>query len=768
MMNGRIGHLHCRYRIIGGRGSAGASPATLDHLARERVIESYAEALSSVLGDTAAVYVVRRVEVPRWFAAKADLSNPRLARRWGERMAAAVLRHIAGKERESDNIVSFTDQADYVAHFIADLMEGVAWDRWFYGAFSSLRPLSTGEALRRVLIDNREHLSAILGCLHRDRTLDKALSLIGARACRTIWGALRDEGLHSISTADGASLRPTFAGALELIDRLELWAQPRRDGEAMFRDYLATKPFEADWRDRRGLAAAIFDALSFFAARGYLRRMSAPLNEDFLAQLDRALAEFDWADADWLRTALPDLIRGATAPPSDLPARPAGLGATPRQRELIADLVATLRERELSLDLDETEVAANALKLYAALIARSPRWADDPAATGMIRQTLAAWSRLRPQRSIAETMHRLRERDIAGALRTLPEASRSGAEAAFKFLSALGDQAQALIGRLAEIDRKTAPAISAPLSETGVETDCAGVALLLRAMADARLPALVEASGFSATESLTPLSATLLALGRRWSKGPAQSSVDAGLSLMAGLRQPPAYDQLREAWSKATATDCLRFQSALLGVLAGSHFAQTSTLRLFRIAIEDGLEAVVAGDETATLWPMGRVIESNTEVAPVIADLLDAWVASAGQTPSAIIADDSLDWISDLRLEADAVHQAGRQALLEARGALGEGRLGLPEVDLTMALAAAALLRMWARWLRQFADSSVPYLLDNFIHRRGRVSLDDDMLWVEIERRPLDIVIEMAGYTADLERVAWLGGRSVRFRVMGQ
>jgi hypothetical protein len=42
------------------------------------------------------------------------------------------------------------------------------------------------------------------------------------------------------------------------------------------------------------------------------------------------------------------------------------------------------------------------------------------------------------------------------------------------------------------------------------------------------------------------------------------------------------------------------------------------------------------------------------------------------------------------------------------------------------------------------------------------------MLWVEIERRPLDIVIEMAGYTADLERVAWLGGRSVRFRVMGQ
>jgi hypothetical protein len=122
------------------------------------------------------------------------------------------------------------------------------------------------------------------------------------------------------------------------------------------------------------------------------------------------------------------LLRGAIAPPSDLPARPARWGATPRQRELIADLVAALHEREISLDLDETDVAANALKLYAALIARSPRWADDPAATGMIRQALAAWASLRPQGSIAETMRRLRERDIAGALQTLPETSRSLAQ----------------------------------------------------------------------------------------------------------------------------------------------------------------------------------------------------------------------------------------------------------------------------------------------------------------------------------------------------
>ncbi len=47
--------------------------------------------------------------------------------------------------------------------------------------------------------------------------------------------------------------------------------------------------------------------------------------------------------------------------------------------------------------------------------------------------------------------------------------------------------------------------------------------------------------------------------------------------------------------------------------------------------------------------------------------------------------------------------------------------LGLPEADLTITLTAIALLRLWARWLRQFGDSSVPYVLKNFVRRAGRI-----------------------------------------------
>jgi hypothetical protein len=114
-----------------------------------------------------------------------------------------------------------------------------------------------------------------------------------------------------------------------------------------------------------------------------------------------------------------------------------------------------------------------------------------------------------------------------------------------------------------------------------------------------------------------------------------------------------------------------------------------------------------------------------------------------------------------------AAHRAGNVGLLAALAALEAGRLGLPETDLTLALTAMALLRLWARWLPQFAASSIPYLLENFIRRSGRVSMDERRIFVELDSLPLDVVIELAGYTAPLARVAWLNNRTVEYQLRG-
>ncbi len=75
----------------------------------------------------------------------------------------------------------------------------------------------------------------------------------------------------------------------------------------------------------------------------------------------------------------------------------------------------------------------------------------------------------------------------------------------------------------------------------------------------------------------------------------------------------------------------------------------------------------------------------------------------------------------------------------------------------------ALLLKGWARWLPGLAHSSTGYLLDNFICRPGTIILGKQRIIADLERRPLDEILKLAGYLADTPPVAWLENRSVRY-----
>jgi hypothetical protein len=80
-----------------------------------------------------------------------------------------------------------------------------------------------------------------------------------------------------------------------------------------------------------------------------------------------------------------------------------------------------------------------------------------------------------------------------------------------------------------------------------------------------------------------------------------------------------------------------------------------------------------------------------------------------------------------------------------------------------MSLLAGWILRAWARWIHGFAKSSTDFLLDSFVRRPGRLSILRDSIVVEIGPRPLDVVLEIAGYLDPVERVEWLSNRKVIF-----
>ncbi len=109
----------------------------------------------------------------------------------------------------------------------------------------------------------------------------------------------------------------------------------------------------------------------------------------------------------------------------------------------------------------------------------------------------------------------------------------------------------------------------------------------------------------------------------------------------------------------------------------------------------------------------------------------------------------------------------GQSALLDAMASVKGGRLGCLSADLFLDIVATLVVRVWARWMKRFSNSSVPYLLENFIRRPGRIRVHGADVEIELARRPLDVILEMAGYTADYEQASWLGARRITYRLTG-
>jgi hypothetical protein len=82
-------------------------------------------------------------------------------------------------------------------------------------------------------------------------------------------------------------------------------------------------------------------------------------------------------------------------------------------------------------------------------------------------------------------------------------------------------------------------------------------------------------------------------------------------------------------------------------------------------------------------------------------------------------------------------------------------------VDLT----ADALLRIWVRWLRGFEQSSIPFLLEQFVRRPGTIVERPDGVMVRLSGRPLDIVLKMSGYFRPIEVLPGTTGRRIEFAV---
>jgi hypothetical protein len=644
---------------VGGYGAAGAV-RRLDRLAGGGVLDACGEALEAAFADDPAVYVVKSVRGRAWLGPLDGREDAELARRWGAHLATAVTRTIERDRGDGANVVRFEDQAEYVVRFVVDLVGGEAWSRWFYGPFTALRSRPIGDALAGVLLEHRPILPRIVELLHRGRCLEEVLRALDPASRRRIW----TEGMAGRLELGRGEARPLVVAALGVIDGLGIWKGPPPSADAVLDGYLGTSPEVPDWGDPRRMADAVLEVVRWLSGRGNLAPPTS--GEDVGALIGEALHGIDWVDAARLAAGVRSTLGEArpSSPPSALP--PRGAVRTPALREALA-AIRTVFDGSVRMDAVEPDSSANALRLYAALIARDQRWRDDPGVTGLIESILGAWASARRSAGPGHALQWIRE--------SLSRASE-GAD------PALGSPAQA-VGSILEFGQPGIEIIevlegAVAHSIQSLATDCAGLFLLVRAISDARLIGLAERVGlFSSADA--GAASLLMGVGLRWAgrAGQCGGRVDRGLAWLSGsMEEPPTLAAIGRAWA---------------GVPENAHRALREAL------LADSPEGGTAFQRTSR----------------------------------------SMRW----------------------------GRLGNREADQTTLLAAGVLLRRWARWLPGFGESSAQFLLDRFIRRRGRLSLEGNCLIVALEPRSLDVVAEMAGYLAPAEGVPWLGGRTVDIQI---
>lgn len=774
-MDGRIKHLRSHYRLFGAPETTRDLSSRLDRVMANGVLPCFEDSLERSLPDDESVYIVRRVEAKMTLVVGERVTDSALARSWGACLARSILRCIAADHSDGGNLIRFENQADYVAHYLVALLKGTQHGAWFYHAFSELTALDRESAIKRTLLDNRVHLPAILRYVHLYGALDWLLSTLDAETRRVLWSA-------DVEQPDELELdRPLFIMALQFVDQLEGWARMPRDAQDLFRDYLETGVPPADWRDPRSLAVSIFEMLRFLFVRGYLIQ-SVARSTEFRPRLVKALEGFEWLDRAWLTAALNDLL-SRNEERMGMPIRRLGGPPTPRQLELLSNIASALSEAgALS---DAVDSATVALKLLALLEARSPGWADDAAARGLLQNLVTVSSAMKHAAARSEFLDRLRCGDVDGALQFLDRLRRGDVDGALRSLSSdqiipvrdacrliasLGEPALALVEKLA--------GDSTPDSMGDVESGAAGVSLLLRSILDACLPSLVVKEAYPPNSELPHLSMLLLLIGMRLGGNYAvvNDRVDEGLCLLAGLGQPVKPEALRACWSDCEPSDHVRFQKTFLGMMAGQRLIQPETMHVFGVELATGVRGLVAGDASGGVWPLGRVIETEAEIAGVVRDWKMAWKEAAGIEPRLVAGDPVISSMLGREelvslatdQEVQAAHNSGQADLLSAMNILEQGQTGRPDLDLTIAIVTCLLLRIWARWLRGFSTSSVSFLVEKFMRRPGRLRLYRDGLVVELERGPLDIVIEMAGYLCELDQVPWIPGGRVRFLLRGE
>lgn len=518
-----IDRLHLDVRIPSARPEWHALAPQLAHLARERLAPACAQQSALPPGDPG-VYLIERIELD--LACDGHTLTDygfvdQLAQAIGQKLHSALGQPAAGP-----GVLRFASEAAFLATFLADLLRGQAWERWYYRCFAPLRALPTGQLATQLLSEDGLRGHEALIALAQRGSLDRLLVELSDDQARLL--------LERCLLPPGQPELLIGGAGLAWVQALTHLLQARAPGDL------------ARWA---GARAGLWLYLALVGARpelgpdtwlaGFIAGL-LQLHQALAAHPQRALvlAALGAGDA---RAALRVLAASAPAQATALLAALLRVAGPPASAALLGLLAAR----------QPTDAAS----------APTPP-ALDPGLRDFARELRAAVPALAGAPGLADFLALLAADDLAAAVEWLRRHAPTQQVPLDHCAARLRALRQA--HRADELAGQLAAALQAPAGQptaapgTTASTLFGGIFLLAPAIERLGLAAWLAGCPYPPPSDQPAEKAGLLlfllglqALGARWAQ---QGLHDTGLAWLAGLDQPPAREVL-EAYAEQVAAD---------------------------------------------------------------------------------------------------------------------------------------------------------------------------------------------------------------------
>ncbi len=211
-----IERLCCNYIVPDRVQNASGIKEKLDNVAGGLLAQECDRVLSHRSSDDSSIIFIRHLRID-FVLNTYRLDDMAIARQWGERISSTILSALANRI-DGNNIIIFPGNADYIAGFLVDLLNGVAWQKWYYQGLEHLRKFDNRGAIKELLCHERKIVEDILLGVVEEKCLEKFLNNLTEDDTKAIY----EDYLEACDRHASRSYKELISALTEIIDNVPL------------------------------------------------------------------------------------------------------------------------------------------------------------------------------------------------------------------------------------------------------------------------------------------------------------------------------------------------------------------------------------------------------------------------------------------------------------------------------------------------------------------------------------------------------------------